>query len=155
MAFETAKTRTTKIAELDGEAVARQLPRPLAGNDFRGMRAAFESKFWELDDARVPSAGFLERKLDQIEKLDLKAEKLSEVTTVGEDDGTDVLQTVWDPRAALTAVKKTSKPPLPSNPEQLRFRITLLGAGWMFTAFQQTNQKFLMGLTPPVVPRLP
>jgi len=150
VAFDAAKKRSDKQAQLDGEATVRQQPKALPVNDFRGMREAFQTKFWMLDETRVPSQGFLEKKLDMVEKHDLKAEKLCDVTTVSEDDGGDILQTVWDPSGGLSAVKKSAKAPMPSDPETLRFRINLLGTAWCFIGFQQTNQKYLQGLHPQV-----
>ena len=69
VAFETAKNRQTKMAEMEGEAVARQLPKTLPSTDYRGMRDAFHKKFWTLDETRVPSTSYLEKKLDMVEKL--------------------------------------------------------------------------------------
>ena len=100
-----------------------------------------------LDEAKVPSKSFLEKKLDSVEKGDLKAEKLSDVTNVNEDDGTDLLQTVWDPSGNLAAVKRAAKCDLPKNPEELRFRMTLLGTAWAFVGFHQSNRDYLKGLT--------
>ena len=80
----------------------------------------------------------------------MKAEKLSDVTSVGEDDGSDMLRTVWDPQGNLAAVKRSAKVPLPMDPEALRFRITLMGTSWIFTSYQQTNREFLKGLHPQV-----
>ena len=46
------------------------------------MRKAFEVAWWELEDSNCPSKGYLEKKLDEVEKNDLRAELLSEVLAV-------------------------------------------------------------------------
>jgi hypothetical protein len=148
VAFEMAKVRSAKIAEMEGDATVREVPKSLAANDFHGMRDAFEAKHWELEDRRAPSRTYLEKKLEAIEKNDLRVEPLSEVTNVKEDDGGDTLRTIWDSQGNLSAVKKSAKVDLPQDAEGLRHRVTLMGSCWLFAGLQQTNREYLKGLAP-------
>ena len=59
------------------------------------IRESFESKHWPLEDELLPSRDYVERLLDRVEKNDLKAELLSEVTSV-KDDAEETLRPVWD-----------------------------------------------------------
>ena len=147
VAWESAKARSSKQAEIEGESEARKIPKDISPSDFHSMRAAYESRHWELEDRRVPGRSYLEKKLDEIEKDELRAELLSEVIAQDEDDP-DSLRTVWSTGGELRAVKVGAKSVLPSNPEELRKRITLMGIAWQFVAFQQTHRDCLKELSP-------
>ena len=149
VAWETAKVRAAKMAEMDATGEATSIPKALAPMDKQSMRAAFEQKWWELEDRRVPGKSYLEKKLDEVEKNELKAEPLSEVLSTNEDEP-DTLRTVWDASGELKAVKVSSTVPLPSGSEELRTRIVLLGTAWQFVAFQHTHREYLKKLTPQV-----
>jgi hypothetical protein len=111
------------------------------------MREAFETRWWELEDKRVPGKSYMEKKLDEVEKNELKAELLSEVVSQEEDDP-DMLKTVWSTGGELKAVKVGAKVSLPTCPEELRSRITLLGTAWIFVSSQQTHRPYLQDLNP-------
>ena len=98
-AFSTAKGTAQKSAELEGEATVRNQPKLLQVASFQGMRDAFEAKHWELEDKRVPSRTFMERRLEGIEKNDLRVEHLSEVTNLRVDDEGTRSRRPWMPPA--------------------------------------------------------
>ena len=100
-----------------------------------------------MEDSQVPAKTYLEKKLDEVEKDELRAELLTEVLTVPEDDP-DTLKTIWTSNNELKAVKVGAKVSLPKDPEEFRRRITVLGTAWMFVSFQQTHKAYLKGLTP-------
>jgi len=57
VAWESAKGRATKLAEMDGEAEVRELPKKVPLPDFFAMRSAFEEKHGELTGDQVPGKG--------------------------------------------------------------------------------------------------
>ena len=146
-AFTAAKARANETDKLDAENEVRSLPKTIPGNDFMAMRKAFQAKFWELDDTRTPGRSYLEKKMEGLEKSDLRAEKLSEVVNLREDDNRE-LRPVWDLNGSMKAMKAQSTVALPQDPEQLRMRISLMSTAWVFTAFQQTDNRALQNLTP-------
>ena len=77
---------------------------------------------------RPPSKHYLEKKLEWVEKNEPRAEPLSDVLTVKEDEG-EVLRTVWTASGSLKAIKVGNTIPLPSNPEEVRKRIVVMGGG--------------------------
>jgi hypothetical protein len=91
----------------------------------------------------------LERKLDEIEKDDLRAESLEEVVSVDEDDP-DMLRTEWKPDGQLRAVRIGTKVSLPKGPEELRKRLALLGTTLIYAGYQQVHKHYLKGLNPQV-----
>ncbi len=104
VAWLAAKARATKQADLDGECEARKVPKDIGTSDVAATRRSFERAWWELEDAQVPAKTYLEKKLDEVEKDELRAELLTEVLTVPEDDP-DTLKTIWTSNNELKAVK--------------------------------------------------
>ena len=147
VAWMAAKARTTKQADLDGECEARKVPKDIGSSDVAAMRRSFEKAWWELEDSQVPAKTYLEKKLDEVERDELRAELLTEVLTVPEDDP-DTLKTIWTNTNELKAVKVGARVSLPRDPEEFRRRITVLGSAWMFVAYQQTHKLYLKGLSP-------
>ena len=127
VAWTSAKARSEKRAEQEGEAEARNEAKKIPVGDHLAMRAAFEAQYWALEDKGVPGKAYLEKLLDRIEKNDLRSELLSEVLSV-DDDGDDSLK---------------QRVPLPSNPEQLRRRVKIMGAAWAMCALSHGSQPYL------------
>ena len=94
---------------------------------------AFQAKHWSLEDELLPAKSYVEKLLDKVEKDDLKAELLSEVLCV-RDDADEIMQPVWGKDGTLRAMKVTANIELPTNPEQLRWRLAILGTAWAFVA---------------------
>ena len=145
VAWASAKKRAEKKAELEGELDARGEPKPVGVTDALAMKAAFETRFWKLEDERTPSRVYLEKKLEQVEKNDLRAELLTEVLCQ-RDDADEVLKPVWDTAFTLKAVKVSKKIPAPANPEQLRRRLATMGAAWAFVAAAHPSRPYLQGV---------
>ena len=72
VAWISAKARATKQAELDGECEARKVPKDIGTSDISAMRKAFEKAWWVLEDPQVPAKTYLEKKLDEVEKDELR-----------------------------------------------------------------------------------
>eukprot|EP00439_Symbiodinium_sp_Y106_P009920 s15183_g1.t1 len=114
------------------------------------MRQAFAAKFGDLEDRHIPSKEYIEKKLAELESGEFRAEPLSEVISRDEVDpdtlqthwdakGTisirrggrdevdpDTLQTHWDAKGTISIRRGGSKTAMPSGPEQLRLRLTVL-----------------------------
>ena len=60
----------------------------------------------------------------------------------------DVLTPVWDPTGKLTVKKQSSSVPMPSNPEELRRRIHLLGTAFIMLGMRHSNRPELQNLNP-------
>ena len=142
VAWGTAKKRADKAAEVDGERDARQEPKLIPRSDHMAMKKSFETSFWKLEEELSPAKTYLEKKLEQIEKEDLRAEKLDEVLSV-RDDADESLRPVWGTDMTLKAIKVSAKIPLPANPEQLRRRLAVMGACWAFVASCHTSRAYL------------
>ena len=147
VAWETARKRTDKTAEIQAEAEARDVPKRLTTPDYRAMRTLYEKTHGELDESNAPAKGYVEGRMSMVEKFDFKAELLSEVMCI-EEEGGETLRPVWDTNGTLKAVKLQGKVPLPINPEQLRYRLSLMAAAWGFIRLVHSSRTMLDGVTP-------
>lgn len=150
VAFERASQRSSKLAEFEAELEVRRLPKPLENSEYLAMKAAWESKYWKLEDIDLPGRTYLERRLEELESGDLRAEPLQLVLS-REGDDLDYLQPMWDTSGLLKVRKQGATVPEPTNPEQLRRRLALSFTGIMFMAFRHTNRLTIQGVTPQLV----
>ena len=142
VAWSTCKKRCEKQAELDAEHEVRDEPKRLPVGDRQAMRVAFEAKFWKLEDSLCPGRSYLEKKLESVEKNDLRAETLSEVVCA-RDEADGALRPVWDSQMNLKAIRVGPQVPLPSNPEQLRRALNIMGSAWYFVGSIHTTRPYL------------
>ena len=146
-AYNAAKARAMETDRMDAENEVRSQPKVVASTDYVAMREAFKLKYWALDDVKAPAKTYVEKKLEGLEKADFRAEKLTEVVAYREDDR-DTLHPIWDLAGTLKTVKAQSTVPLPTTTEELRLRISILGAAWVFTSFHQTANRIVKDLDP-------
>ena len=147
VAWENATVRSKKQSEIEGELATKHLIKPMTSSDYIAMRQSWEARFWPLDDEFVPARSYLEKRADEMEQDDLKAEALTTVITKDQDDP-DVLVPVWSSSGAMTMKKGAQVIDDPRNPEQLRKRLKVLSIGIMFLGLKHSNRKFLQGLNP-------
>jgi len=89
----------------------------------------------------------MEKRLDMIEKGDFRAEPLTEVLSL-EDDESDTMRAVFNTAGQLEAVKVGKKVPMPMTTEELRSRISLLGRSWAMAGSLHTHRHYLRDATP-------
>ena len=147
IAFQRAHSRTTKESELEAEFAAKRMTRPLRTTEYGGMRTSWESRWWKLDDNDTPARSYLEERCDQLESGDFHVEALSKIISRDEDLDPGV-QTFFDGTGKLQIRKSGVEVALPSNPEQLRFRIQLWGVAMQMLGLKHSNQTAFQGLTP-------
>ena len=145
--YNTARARTSKLEDISGELEARRLQKPMPTNEYVAMIRAFEVKWWTLEPKDQPARSYMEKKAEELEQGEVRAEPLSTVLNYEEDD-VDVLTPVWDSSGTLKMRKGSSSIPEPINPEQLRHRIMVLGTSLMCLGMRHSNRTFLQGMTP-------
>ena len=147
--FETAKTRVAERNKLEGELMAKHIVKPLTVSEHTSMRAAWEKRFWAIEEEWVPARTYLEKRLEELEQGEFKAEALTSVLTKDQEDP-DLLVPVWSSTGTLQMRKGTGTAEEPKNPEQLRRRMKVLGIGLMMLGLRHTNKSFLQNLNPQV-----
>ena len=125
VAWKTAISRVERQAEAEATNEVRDLAKPIPSTDYIAMRQAFAAKFGELEDKHIPAKEYIEKKLAELESGEFRAEPLTEIISRDEVDP-DTLLPHWDARGTLSLKKGGSKTAMPSGPEQLRLRLTVL-----------------------------
>ena len=120
VAGKTAISRVERQAEAEATHEVRDIAKPIPSTDYIAMRQAFAAKFGELEDKHIPAKEFIEKKLGELESGEFRAEPLTEIISRDEVDP-DTLLPHWD-----SLKKGGSKTAMPSAPEQLRLRLTVL-----------------------------
>ena len=146
-AFINAQQRTSKKAEYEGELDARHITKEMGKSEFLSMKTAWEKKWWPLEDRETPAKCYLERRAEELEAGEMRAESLQSVLNREEDDP-DLLQPVWDPTGNVRLRRGSVLVNDPENPEQLRRRLELMGIALMMLATRHTNKQGLQGITP-------
>ena len=146
-AWEMSKMRSSKQAELEGELEARKLVRPLPMNEYLSMRLAFEKRWWELDNESIPARCYVEKRADDLQSGDFRAEMLTTVLQRDQEDP-DLLTTTFDATGKMVIKRGNGSIAEPANPEALRKRIKLLGYTLIMLGLRHTNVSVLQGLTP-------
>ena len=125
VAWKTAISRVERQAEAEATHEVRDIAKPIPSTEYIAMRQAFAAKFGELEDKHIPAKEFIEKKLGELESGEFRAEPLTEIISRDEVDP-DTLLPHWDAKGTLSLKKGGSKTAMPSRPEQLRLRLTVL-----------------------------
>ena len=99
-AWKASKVRVQRQAEVEAEQDAREWTKPIPTAEYLLLRQAYVKAHGTLDERVLPSKEFLEKKLQEVEHGEFKAESLQEVTTRDELDP-DTLVPVWDSKGVM------------------------------------------------------
>ena len=125
VAWQSAQARTKQQAEVEATSETREWAKPIPTSDYIAMRQRFAKAFGEPEDRRIPAKEYIEKKLAELEAGEFRAETLGEVLSRDEVDP-DVLVPHWDAKGHLSVKKGSSSVAMPTGPEQLRLRLTVM-----------------------------
>eukprot|EP00435_Cladocopium_sp_Y103_P046025 s1206_g13.t1 len=143
-AWSNARTRVARSAEIEAEMDTKEWTKPLVNSEWLAMKAGLEKAIGVVDDKSTPAKEYVEKKLQEVEAGDYRAEELSEVVSRDEVDP-DAMVPQWDSRGNLTVRKGASRIRDPENPEGLRARLTVMKNAYQMVALKHTNRPELQG----------
>ena len=146
VAWKTATLRVERQAEAEATNEVRDAAKPIPSTDYIAMRQAFAAKFGDLEDRHIPAKEYIEKKLAELEPGEFWAEPLSEVISRDEVDP-DTLQTHWDAKGTISIRGGGSKTAMPSGPEQLRLRLTVLQNALIMIQLRHPGREELKDVT--------
>ena len=146
VAWKTATLRVERQAEAEATNEVRDAAKPIPSTDYIAMRQAFAAKFGDLEDRHIPAKEYIEKKLAELESGEFRAEPLSEVISRDEVDP-DTLQTHWDAKGTISIRRGGSKTAMPSGPEQLRLRLTVLQNALIMIQLRHPGREELKDVT--------
>lgn len=143
-AWTNARTRVQRAAEVEAEMDTKDWVKPLVSSEWLAMKAGLEKVVGTLDEKTTPAKEYVEKKLQEVEAGDYRAEDLSEVVSREEIDP-DSLVPQWDAKGHLTVRKGAARIKEPENPESLRMRLTVMRNAMQMIALKHTNRAELQG----------
>ena len=148
VAWEKARTRATRYAEAEAESDLQRQPKTLPLPEFSAMRRAYEAAHGKLAVREVPAKGYIELLSERVEKQDWKPEALSEVVDDTHAEQREVVG-AFDPSSGKWKTeRRVLTRALPSDTEEFRERLTLLGTAWVMLRTSLPGVSALKDLTP-------
>eukprot|EP00434_Breviolum_minutum_P043184 symbB.v1.2.038481.t1/scaffold6004.1/size21842/3 len=141
-AWKDTQTKSKRQSELEAEMDTREWTKPIPTGDYIQLKSVFITRFGLVEDKVVPAKEYIEKKLQELENGEFRAETLAEV--VGKDEiDPDVLTPVFDSKGNLSVKKGSSSVPLPTGPEQLRRRLSIMQNCLMMLAIKHVTYEVL------------
>jgi hypothetical protein len=138
--WKEVSTKAKRQAEVEAEMNTREWTKPIPTGDYVQLRNAYQQAMGHLEDKVTPAKEYLEKKLQELENGEFRAETLSEVVSKDEVDP-DVLVPIFDAKGSLSVKKGSSTVALPSGPEQLRRRLSVMQNCIMMLALKHVNRE--------------
>ena len=133
-------TKAKRQAEVEAEMSTREWTKPIPVGDYVQLRNFFQTTVGHVEDRVMPSKEYLEKKLQELENGEFRAETLAEVVSKDEIDP-DVLVPIFDSKGSLSVKKGSTNVPLPTGPEQLRRRVNVMQNCLMMLALKHVNRE--------------
>ena len=145
VAWQTAKTRIKMQAEATSRL--REWAKPIPQTDYVALKHSYAKTFGELEEKQLPSKEYLQKKLHELENGEFRAEALTEVVRRDEVDP-DTLMPVWDAKGHITVKRGNTTVAMPTGPEQLRMRLTVMANALIMMKRKHTARNELKDITP-------
>ena len=139
-AWRETQTRQKRQIEVEAEMDTREWSKPIPTGDYISMRNAFMKVHGKMEDKVTPSKEYLEKKLQELENGEFRAETMAEVVSKDEVDP-DVMIPVFDSKGNLSVKRGSTTISLPSGPEQLRRRLTVMLNAILMLSLKHTNRE--------------
>ena len=145
-AWRETQRRQKRQAEVEAEMETHEWTKPIPTGDYINMRNAYMKVHGRLEDKVTPSKEYLEKKLQELENGEFRAETMAEVVSKDEVDP-DVMIPVFDAKGSLSVRKGASTIPLPTGPEQLRRRLSVMVNAILMLAIKHPNREEIQDVT--------
>eukprot|EP00435_Cladocopium_sp_Y103_P069864 s20_g34.t1 len=144
--WRETQTKMKRQAEVEAEMDTREWTKPIATGDYINLRTAFMRVYGKIEDRVTPSKEYLEKKLQELENGEFRAENMSEVVSKDEVDP-DVMVPIFDSKGSLSVKKGATLVPLPTGPEQLRRRLSVTLHAILMLALKHSNREEIQDVT--------
>ena len=141
--WEAAKTTVHVENELAAQRKSQNLPPQVGDREVAQLREIFETQHFRLTDVMVPSDGYFERKVGELEKI-WEAEPLTDVTNRCQRDVNRNSGIAWDNGTnQFKTVEKRFGVPMPEDSEGLAIRSRTMGIAWHLLRLRSPNNPVL------------
>ena len=142
VSWRESLTKMKRQAEVEAEMDTRDWAKPIPTSDYIILRNSYQSTFGHMEDKVTPSKEYLEKKLQELEQGEFRAETLTEVVSRDEIDP-DVMVPILDSKGNFSVKKGGTTVPLPTGPEQLRRRLTVMQNALLMIRLKHTGREEL------------
>ena len=139
VSWRESATKVKRQAEVAAEMDTRDWAKPIPSSDYIILRNSYQSVYGVMEDKVTPSKEYLEKKLQELEQGELRAENLTEVVSRDEVDP-DVMIPLLDSRGNFSIKKGSSTVALPTGPEQLRKRLSVMQNALLMLKLKYTGR---------------
>ena len=145
-AWETCTRRIAEQRKVEAEQRADRMPLTMVRGDHIALRLRYEQDHGPLQDRFYPADGVVERRLEEVDEGECRAEALSEVVSKEEESETPFAAAVN--RDGTIKVRKAVKTvSLPGTSERLRLRIRILGITYQLARYKHASRPWLATAT--------
>ena len=143
-AWTNARTRVQRAAEMEAELDTKEWRKPVISSEWLAMKTGLEKALGSYDEKTFPAKEYVEKKIQEVESGDYRAEDMTEVISREEADP-DSLVPHFDSKGNLSVRRGSSKSKDPENPESLRVKLTIMRNALMMIALKHNNRPELQG----------
>ena len=140
--WNDTRTKAKRQSEVEAEMNSREWTKPIPTGDYIQLRNSFTERVGLIEDKMIPAKEYLEKKLQELENGEFRAETLAEVVSKDEVDP-DVLVPIFDAKGTLSVKKGSTTVPMPTGPEQLRRRLSVMQNCLMMLAIKHVHHEEL------------
>ena len=148
LAWQSASKRVKVQDELDADHSAQKMPKSIPASEMMGLKDQFEASYYALRDAEMPGRSSFEDLCEQLDAGELRPMALRHFGSRADDEEAEVGALQLGKSGQVRIKRNKIETAVPTNGEELRLKITLMGNHWLFAKFRYPNKPSLQGLTP-------
>lgn len=147
--WKACERRVEEVDRAQATQIANRLPQTVPKSTLISLRSRYESDFGRVPDIYWPNTCLIEQRLEEVEEGEVKADILSSVSSM-EECVEEIVAAVLSADGAYRTKKVPKLIPLPTNAEDLRIRLRMLGITFQLAHYKHSSRLWLVGCTPRV-----
>ena len=147
LAWQSAGKRVKVQDELDADHSAQKMPKAVPASEMLSLKDQFEKSYYNLREAETPAKTSFEDLCEQLDGGELRPMALRHYGSRADDEEPEV-GALQLGKSGQVRIKNKIETAVPTNAEDLRLKITLMGNHWLYAKFRYPNKASLQGLTP-------
>ena len=148
LAWQSAGKRVKVQDELDADHSAQKMPKAVPASEMMSLKDQFEKSYYTLREAETPARTSFEDLCEQLDGGELRPMALRHYGSKADDEEAEVGALQLGKSGQVRIKKNKIETAVPTNAEDLRLKITLMGNHWLYAKFRYPNKASLQGLTP-------
>ena len=148
-AWDTSRKRQEEQDRSQAEQKASRLPMTLSRAQHINLRSRYERDFGRVGDKGWPCQALVERRFEEVDEGEVRADQLSEVVSQ-EELIDDPVGAVLDKDGAIRLRRAPRSVPQPATSVELWARVKVLGVTFQLAAYKHSSRLWLATASPQV-----